>query len=364
MTETVRVSLGPRSYDIHIAPGVIGRAGALMRPLMDEPRAVVITDDRVGPLYGERLTAALASADIRCDTLTVPAGEATKSWAQAGETLERLLALGVDRKTTVVALGGGVVGDLAGFLAAVALRGLPFVQVPTTLLAQVDSSVGGKTGVNSQHGKNLIGAFHQPATVLIDIDTLATLPERQLLAGYAEVAKYGLIDRPDFFAWLETAGPAVVAGDRAALTRAIVESVAAKAEIVGADERESGARALLNLGHTFGHALEAAAGFGDRLLHGEAVAIGMVMAFDTSVAMGLCPPEDAARVRRHLAAMGLPVRPPPDLADRDGLMALMAKDKKTTGGRLTFILAEGIGRAVILRDVEPARIAATLDQAA
>ena len=364
MIETVRVDLGARSYEVHIGAGLIDRAGTLLAPVLPQPRAVIVTDSHVAPLYADRLARALDAAAVRTDRITLPAGEATKSWAAAGEALDRLLSLGVERTTTLIALGGGVIGDLAGFMAAVALRGLPFVQIPTTLLAQVDSSVGGKTGVNSALGKNLIGAFHQPAAVLIDLDTLDTLPARELRAGYAEVVKYGLIDRPGLFDWLERTGPDILAGDRTARLRAIRDSVAAKADIVARDEREAGLRALLNLGHTFGHALEAAAGFGDRLRHGEAVAIGMVMAFDTSVALGWCAPGDAARVRAHLTAVGLPVRPPPDLADPATLMALMGKDKKVTGGRLTFILARGIGRAEIARDIDPAAITATLDRAA
>ena len=364
MMDTVRVDLGQRSYDIHIAPGLLDRAGDLLGPAFAGKQAVIVTDDHVGPLYEARLKAALGRAGIRCDTITVPAGEATKCWSVAGNALDQLLALGIERSTTLVALGGGVVGDLAGFLAAVALRGIPFVQVPTTLLAQVDSSVGGKTGVNSPHGKNLIGAFHQPRAVLIDVDTLNTLPARQVRAGYAEVVKYGLIDRPALFDWLVDHGDAVIAGDGAARVHAIVESCEAKARIVAMDEREAGARALLNLGHTFGHALEAAAGYDGRLLHGEAVAIGMVMAFEMSAALRLCPPTDAARVRDHLAAVGLPVRPPSGLADPETLLRLMTKDKKVVDGRMTFILARGIGRAEVVRDVPPDAIAATLDCAA
>ncbi|MCA9162519.1 MAG: 3-dehydroquinate synthase, partial [Planctomycetales bacterium] len=241
--QTVHVALGERSYDVRIGPGLIAGAGEALAPLLARPRVAVLTDETVAALHLDAFREGLAQAGIGCTALALPAGEATKSWAQLARATEWLLEQKVERRDVVVALGGGVIGDLAGFLAAVALRGLPFVQVPTTLLAQVDSSVGGKTGVNSRHGKNLIGAFHQPATVLIDIDTLNTLPDRQLLAGYAEVAKYGLIDRPDFFAWLEEAGPRVIAGDRLARTHAIVQSVAAKAEIVGQDERESGARA-------------------------------------------------------------------------------------------------------------------------
>jgi len=258
-----------------------------------------------------------------------------------------------------------VIGDITGFAAASALRGIDFIQVPTTLLSQVDSSVGGKTGINSPHGKNLIGAFHQPRLVIADTATLDTLPRREVLAGYAEVAKYGLIRLPDFFAWLEENGRRVVDGDSAARRHAVTVSCRAKADIVGVDERESGDRALLNLGHTFGHALEAATGFGQTLLHGEGVAIGMVMAFDLSVKLGLCPAEDARRARAHLAAVGLPVRAA-DVAgvawDVDGLVRSMAKDKKVQDGRITFILAEGIGKAFTRRDVDAASVRAVLEE--
>jgi len=363
MTEDVRVELGARSYDIRIGPGLLAQAGALLRPVLAAPRVVVVTDETVAGLYLAPLRAALDAAGLRHDSIVLPPGEATKSMVQLSTLLDLMLGFGIERSTTVVALGGGVIGDLAGFAAATALRGVPFVQVPTTLLAQVDSAVGGKTGVNSRHGKNLIGAFHQPRLVLADTDTLDTLPRRHLLAGYAEVAKYGAIDQPAFFAWLEAHGPALLAGDAAARAHAIRVSCEAKAAIVAADEREAGQRAMLNLGHTFGHALEAETGYGDVLYHGEAVAIGMVLAFDLSVRLGLCPPDDAARVRRHLDAVGLPTAPPPGLSP-SALLAHMAKDKKVAGGRLTFILTRGLGRAFIARDVDPAAVAAVLDRAA
>jgi 3-dehydroquinate synthase len=310
---------------------------------------VVLTDSHVAERHLSPLLASLAASGARVlEPVVVPAGEASKEMSRLGEVMDALLSRGIERKTVLVALGGGVVGDLGGFAAAIALRGLDFIQVPTTLLSQVDSSVGGKTGINSRHGKNLIGAFHQPRLVLADTDTLATLPKREVLAGYAEVVKYGLIDNPGFFQWLEEQGQAIVDGDPALLAEAIRVSCLAKAAIVAQDEKESGLRELLNLGHTFGHALEAEAGYGDALLHGEAVAIGMVMAFDLSVRMGLCPAEDAARARAHLAAVGLPVT----AAHLGGgtwtaekLLAHTAKDKKVKDGRVTFILARGIGKA-------------------
>lgn len=362
MNQTVRVDLGARSYPIEIGPGLIDRIGPRIASVHSTDRAIVVTDATVGPLYGRRVVDSLAASGSRADMLAVPAGEASKSWETLGDLLDRILALDIDRKTPIIALGGGVVGDLAGFAAASVLRGVPLVQVPTTLLAQVDSAVGGKTGINSRYGKNLIGAFHQPSLVLADTDSLSTLPMRQRRAGYAEVVKYGLIDRPDLFAWLEEAGDRVLAGDADAVTWAIGESVRAKAAIVAADERESGQRALLNLGHTFGHALEAEAGYGDTLLHGEAVAIGMVMAFDLSVRLGLCPPDDAERVRRHLAGRGLPTRPPVGLDwTSRRLLSHMAKDKKAQAGRVTFILVRGIGRAFVSKAVDPAMVIEFLD---
>ena len=362
MMETVRVALGERGYDISIAPGLIGTAGEAIRPFSPAGRLVVITDETVDGLHGATLKASLAAAGLQPLWLDVPAGEGSKSLAMLESLLERMLAYGIDRGTPVVGFGGGVVGDLAGFAAAVALRGLPFVQLPTTLLAQVDSAVGGKTGVNARHGKNLIGAFHQPRLVLADLVTLDTLPHRQVLAGYAEIVKYGAIDRPDFFAWLERHGTDLLAGNPAARAHAVRTCCEAKAAIVAADEREAGRRALLNLGHTFGHALEAATGFGDRLLHGEAVAIGMVLAFDLSVRLELCPAADAERVRRHLAAVGLPTMPPPGVGSPDELLAHMSRDKKVSAGRITFILAKGLGNAFIARDVDVAEVAGLLDQ--
>jgi len=363
---TLSVDLGDRTYPIHIGPGLLGCAGALIRDRLPKAtRAVIVSDSTVAPLYLERVRTSLTAAGFSAIAdHVVPAGEASKSLTRLGDLVEAMLGFGMERGTPVIALGGGVIGDLAGFAAAVALRGVPLVQIPTTLLSQVDSSVGGKTAVNSAHGKNLIGAFHQPALVLADIDTLGTLPRRELLAGYAETAKYGLIGDPGFWDWLERNGPALIDGDAALRAEAVAVSCRAKAAVVAADEREAGQRALLNLGHTFGHALEAETGYGAGLLHGEGVAIGMVMAFDLSHRLGVCPGQDVERVRRHLEAVGLPVRPDPARAwDVERLLGHMAKDKKVAEGRITFVLARGIGRAYLERDVSSQAVRATLTAA-
>jgi|APTNR8051073442_1049403.scaffolds.fasta_scaffold06351_4 3-dehydroquinate synthase len=364
--ERVTVALGERSYDVVIGDGLIDRAGTLMAAVLPDRRLIVISDENVAPLYLERVLAGCRDAGFTCGTAIVAAGEASKDFATFQALSERLLGTRLDRGTAIVALGGGVVGDLAGFLASVLLRGLPFVQIPTTLLAQVDSSVGGKTGINSRHGKNLIGAFHQPRLVVVDIDTLMTLDRRQLRAGYAEVVKYGLIGDDEFFGWLEENGARLLDGDADARRRAVRTSCAAKAAIVAEDEREAGRRALLNLGHTFGHALEAETGFGDALLHGEAVALGCVLAFRLSARLGLCGPEAGERVRQHLAAAGLPTRLA-DLAGRqwtsDALIAHMQHDKKIRDGRMTFVLASAIGEAVVARDVDVDHVRAVLDDA-
>lgn len=352
----IPVALDDRGYNVVIGRGLIANAGVRIAPLAGKRPLVVLTDDVVAPLYLDALTGALTRTGCRVLTpIVVPAGETSKCFARLEAVIDALLGQGIERGALLVALGGGVVGDLGGFAAAIALRGIDFIQIPTTLLAQVDSSVGGKTGINSRHGKNLVGAFHQPRLVLADIDTLNTLPRRQVLAGYAEVVKYGLINRADFFAWLETHGAALIDGDADLRGQAIAHSVAAKAAIVAADEREGGVRALLNLGHTFGHALEAEMGYGDGLLHGEAVGIGMVMAFDLSVRLGLCPRADLDRVRRHLVAVGLPVDAAALSQGRwtaETLFHHMTRDKKVKDGRITFVLARGIGRAFLARDVE------------
>jgi 3-dehydroquinate synthase len=363
--KTVRVELADRGYDIHVGPNLISRAGQYLKPLLRRARVVIVTDETVARLHLPALEAGLDASGIRHDAMIMPAGEATKCFAELQRLTEWLLETGVERGDLVLALGGGVIGDLTGFAAAVTRRGVDFAQVPTTLLSQVDSSVGGKTGINTPQGKNLVGAFYQPRLVLADTGALETLPMRELLAGYAEVVKYGLINDRSFFDWLETNLDAIKSGDAAARTYAIVRSCQSKADIVSRDERESNVRALLNLGHTFGHALEAATGFSDRLVHGEGVAVGMALAFDLSAKLGLCPGQDAMRVRRHLERAGLPSRladVPGALPDADGLIALMGQDKKVVDGKLTFILARGIGEAFITRDVDPAALRALLTE--
>ncbi len=361
----IPVSLADRSYDVAIEAGGLARAGAHLARFMPRGRVAIVTDSHVADAHLGTLAAAFGDAGIAAEPIVLPPGEATKSWAQLETLTDRLIALGVERSDHVVALGGGVIGDLVGFACAVLKRGCGFVQIPTTLLAQVDSSVGGKTAINARAGKNLIGAFHQPSYVLIDPDTLDTLPPRQLAAGYAEVAKYGLIDDPAFFAWCEANGARLIAGDPEARAHAIAISVASKARIVAEDERETrGRRALLNLGHTFGHALEAETGFSDRLFHGEGVACGMALAFRFSAAQGLCPIADAERVTRHLAAVGLPTTlAAAGIAGADGatLVAHMLHDKKMAGGRLPFLLARGIGETFVATDVDLGAVAAFLD---
>ena len=358
----VPVALGTRSYDIVIGRGLLAGLGERIAALRPGAAAALVTDETVAGHCLDAAQAALAVAGLRVVPVVVPAGEGSKSWPMLERVCHALLEARIERGDVVVALGGGVVGDLAGFAAAVVLRGLDVVQVPTTLLAQVDSSVGGKTGINAVQGKNLVGAFHQPILVVADTALLDSLPSRIFRAGYAEVAKYGLINDAGFFGWLETAWREMFSGG-AAREQAIAVSCRAKAATVARDEREAGERALLNLGHTFGHALESATGFSDRLLHGEAVAIGMALAFDFSVQLGLCPPAAAERVRRHLSAVGLPeslaalagVLPP-----AEGLLALMAQDKKVRRGQLTLILARGIGESFVARDVDPAAVHAFL----
>ncbi len=359
----VRVDLGDRGYDIVIGTGLYERAGELIGPVLHEKRVFVVTDERVAAAQWPRLARGLRESGIESVLATVPAGEGSKDFAHLAGVLDAVLEKRLERGSTLLALGGGVVGDLTGLAASLLLRGVDFIQAPTTLLAQVDSSVGGKTGINTRHGKNLVGTFHQPRLVLADLDSLQTLPRRELLAGYAETVKYGLIDDPAFFAWLEAHGSDLVAGDVAARAIAVERSCAAKARIVAADEREAGQRALLNLGHTFAHALEAALGYGAALLHGEAVAIGMVLAFDLSARLGLAPATDVARLRRHFEAVGLPVRPPDHAWDLDRLLALMAQDKKVRDGRITFILARGIGQAFVAREVDGGAVRSVLEQA-
>jgi 3-dehydroquinate synthase len=358
------VDLGKRSYPILIGDGLIGAIGAHVAPLLKRPRTMIVTDAQVAPHYLAAVEASLAEAGVATSALVLDPGESSKSWAGLARLTEWLIGEGVERSDHVIALGGGVIGDLVGFACSIVKRGCAFVQVPTTLLAQVDSSVGGKTAINVAAGKNLIGSFHQPALVVIDPATLATLPRRELGAGYAEVVKYGLIDDADFFAWCEEHGAALLAGDGAARHHAIAHSVAAKARIVAADERETqDVRALLNLGHSFGHALEAETGYSDRLLHGEAVAAGMALAHRFSAAQGLCPAADAARVAAHLAAVGLPHDLPSAGVDADGeaLAAHMAHDKKVRGGKLPLILTHGIGQSFVTDAYGLDKVAAFLD---
>jgi 3-dehydroquinate synthase len=363
---TIRVGLDARAYDVLVGPDLLAEAGARIAPFAPRGRVAVITDATVQAALGDRLAAGLASGGLRADWLALPPGEATKCMAQLERAVGWLLDLKFGRDDLVVAFGGGVIGDLVGFAAAIAKRGMDFVQIPTTLLAQVDSSVGGKTGINAPQGKNLIGAFHQPRLVLADVDALATLPRRELLAGYGEVAKYGLLGDAAFFEWLEVNAAAALAGDRDRLIAAIARCVEMKAEIVARDEFETGDRALLNLGHTFGHALETATGYSDRLLHGEGVAIGCGLAFELSQRLGLCPQEAPSRVRAHLRAMGMTATLadiPGPLPDADSLVGLMANDKKARDGRIAFVLADDIGAARVVRDADPAAARAVLADA-
>ncbi|MGH6769388.1 MAG: 3-dehydroquinate synthase [Xanthobacteraceae bacterium] len=364
----VKVVLDERGYDIAIGRGQLASLGARIAALRPGARAAIVTDDNVVRHHLQACEASLADAGIGTTVVTVPPGESSKSWPTFERVCESLIESRIERGDVVVALGGGVIGDLAGFAAAVVRRGLDYVQVPTTLLAQVDSSVGGKTAIDSRRGKNLVGAFYQPILVVIDTALLDTLPEREFRAGYAEVAKYGLLGDAPFFEWLEANWREVFSGAQARGSNApreyaILKSVQKKADIVGADERETGERALLNLGHTFGHALEAAAGFSDVLLHGEAIAIGMALAFELSARRGLLPEAEAERAARHLAAVGLPTHlsdiagGPPDI---DRMMDLMAQDKKVKRGKLTFILTRGIGAAFIAPDVDAADVRAFL----
>ncbi len=362
--DILEVALGDRAYDIVVGEDLLASAGVHMAPLLKRPDVVVVTDEVVAPLYLGALESSFEEAGTRYSSVILPQGEGTKRFAHLETLVDTLLERRVERSTTLIALGGGVIGDLTGFAAAIVLRGMDYVQVPTTLLAQVDSSVGGKTGINTPRGKNLVGAFHQPRLVLADVSILDSLDRRQLLAGYAEVLKYGLIDRPDFFAWLEANGKPLLEGDMDARRHAVLTSCAAKAAVVAADEREGGQRALLNLGHTFGHALEAETGYGEKLLHGEAVAIGMVMALDLSVELGLCPPDDRDRAKRHLEDIGLPTGLE-GLADDgwtvDKLMGHMVLDKKVQDGHITFILARGIGQSFIARDVDSGPVRTVLE---
>ena len=359
---TVPVPLGDRAYDILVGRGLLNDAGARIAAL-GARAAAIVTDAHVGPLYGQALAAALEGAGLRTCVTTLPPGEATKSFAFLEQACDAVLEARIERGDLVVALGGGVIGDLAGFAAAAVRRGVRFVQVPTTLLSQVDSSVGGKTGINSRHGKNLVGAFHQPSLVIADTALLDTLPGRELRAGYAEVAKYGLIDDAGFFAWCEAHWRGIFSGGPER-DEAVAQSCRAKAAVVVRDEREDGDRALLNLGHTFGHALERITRYDStRLVHGEGVAIGLNLAFRFSTFLGLCPPADAERVEAHFAAAGLPTRlaqVPGGSGTAEDLLDAMAQDKKVKGGALTFILARGIGRSFIAPGIGADKVRAFL----
>ncbi|KWV42161.1 3-dehydroquinate synthase [Rhizobium altiplani] len=361
----VHVPLGERAYDILIGPGLIARAGTEIASRLKGRKAAVITDAHVAPLYLDALVQSLEAAGIASATLVLPAGEKTKSFEHLMTVCDKVLEARIERNDHVIALGGGVIGDLAGFAAGIVRRGVRFVQVPTSLLSQVDSSVGGKTGINSRHGKNLIGVFHQPDLVLADTDVLNSLSAREFRAGYAEVAKYGLIDKPDFFSWLEANWQAVFAGG-AARIEAIATSCQAKSDVVVADERETGQRALLNLGHTFGHALEAATAYDSaRLVHGEGVSIGMVLAHEFSARMNLASKDDALRVETHLKAVGLPTRMseiPGALPPAEMLMDTIAQDKKVKAGKLTFILTRGIGQSFVADDVPASEVLSFLKE--
>jgi 3-dehydroquinate synthase len=354
----VKVALGERAYDIVIGRGLLADLGERIKALRPGARAAIVTDETVGKIHLGAAETALKSSGIDSARIVVPAGENSKSYGTFEKICEAIIAGRLERNDLVVALGGGVIGDLAGFAASCVRRGLDFVQVPTTLLAQVDSSVGGKTGINSRQGKNLIGAFHQPVLVIADTALLDTLPKREFRAGYAEVAKYGLLGDPSFFAWLEKNWQDVFAGGPAR-EHAIAVCCRGKADIVARDERETGERALLNLGHTFGHALEAGCGFSDRLLHGEAVALGIVLAFEFSARRGLIAVSEAGRATAHLAAVSLPTQlknVPGGVPGADALMDLIAQDKKVKRGSLTFILVRGIGQAFIENKVDAAEV--------
>jgi 3-dehydroquinate synthase len=359
----IPVGLGARSYDVLVGTGLIGRAGALMQPLLPRGRTAVVCDATVERLHGAELKASLKAQGLASDWIVMPPGEGTKSWEGLAEVSDRLLSLGLDRGDVITAFGGGVIGDLTGFAASIYKRGVDFIQIPTTLLAQVDSSVGGKTAIDTPRGKNLIGAFHQPRLVLADLDVLGTLSDREMRAGYAEIIKYGLLGDFAFFEWLEANGPDVIKRQPGALSHAVARSVEMKAEIVGADEKEAAARALLNLGHTFGHALEAETGYGHALLHGEGVAVGCAQAFRFSAVLGHCTAQDAQRAEAAIAASGLPVRMSqvkggPFKADR--LIQHMGQDKKAEGGRLTFVLAKALGEAFVAKGVDAAAVRAFL----
>ncbi len=356
MSITVPVSLAGREYDVVIGSGLIDQAGSYIAPLLKRGRTAIVADATVAQLHAGRLVASLSAVGAQAHLITIPPGEASKSFEGLADLSDRLLALELDRGDLIIAFGGGVVGDLAGFTASIYKRGIDFIQIPTTLLAQVDSSVGGKTAIDTPRGKNLIGAFHQPKLVLADLDVLATLPDREMACGMAEVIKYGLLGDAGFFAWLEVHAADAMAREPAALAEAVRRCVAMKAEIVIEDEREAGRRALLNLGHTFGHALEAENGYGEALKHGEAVAAGCALAYRYAASQGLCPPADAARAEALLAAVGLPTRLTQVAGHPFGAAAMvghMAQDKKAEGGAITLVLPTAVGASHVARAVDP-----------
>jgi len=363
---TVPVQLGERSYDIHVGSGLLHDSGALISAALPSecPSPIaVITDEHVARLHYPELANSFSRAGLDPRPVILPPGESSKTFAQLDRLIDSLIAANVERGGLIVALGGGVIGDLTGFAAGILKRGVDFVQIPTTLLAQVDSSVGGKTAINTARGKNLVGVFHQPRLVIADVAVLSTLPRRELLGGYAEVVKYGLLGDRDFFVWLENNASAVLSGDTDCLVQAVAHSCSMKAAIVARDERELGERALLNLGHTFAHALEAATGYSDRLTHGEAVALGCVIAFSLSARKNLIDPDSVARVQRHFSTCGLPTRLsdiPGSRPDTEEILAHMRHDKKAKGGRMAFILVRGIGRAFVSRDITESEVAAVL----
>ena len=365
MSETIKIDLDARSYDVHVGAGLLARAGALIAPFAPNKRVFIVTDANVAKLHRAALVASLEEHSIANWTIVLPPGEEQKNFDGLERVTRQLLQAGISRNDLIVAFGGGVMGDLAGFSAGVTMRGVDFVQIPTTLLAQVDSSVGGKTAIDTPEGKNLVGLFHQPRLVLADQDVLRTLPARELLCGYAEIVKIGLINDPSFYEWCEANAQLILACEPQALAQAVSAAVKAKAAIVAADEREAGVRALLNLGHTFGHALETQAGYSHALLHGEAVGAGMALAYAYSARLGLMSKQDATRVRAHLESAGfntnlrtLPGAP----FEADKLIALMAGDKKAEAGRLTLVLARGIGQAFVQKDADAASLRAFLEE--
>lgn len=364
-TQSVRVDLDARSYDIVIGEGLLERAGEWIAPLVARRKTVIVTDENVARHQLPKLVQGLESAGMECASVILPPGDGTKDFIHLQQVLAALIDAGTERNDTIIAFGGGMVGDLAGFAAAVYLRGIDFIQIPTTLLALVDSSVGGKTAINTEDGKNLVGAFHQPRLVLADLTALETLPHRELLAGYAETVKYGFIRDRRFFEWLDQQGDRLLAGDADALAHAVATSCSIKSDIVAGDETEQGLRSLLNFGHTFGHAIEAATGFGDRLLHGEAVSIGMALAFTLSQRLGLCTETDASRAIGHLSRIGLPVT----LADiageppaTDAILEHMQRDKKVRDGTVRFVLAKGIGEALEGLDADMGEVRSVIEQ--